>query len=1314
MKGISNNLASASMGDNRYKTPLGNKQKAEYPTIQDCIDSIAENVDSKFFDKNKITTTVLQKTKSTYQELDKNQEDISKYKEQFDNLQKLGDSTASLYKVTQQLRESANSKEDNVFASRTIYGKDIEKYADISVHSATIPDLKLQINQLASAHQISSTSSFRNTKTPLVKENKDPGDSAIFTPGTFKIGIPNFPHLSATFKSKDTNITDTSLAQHIKAGVFYIYEKESGNNIEIIIKADDTLEKLKNKINQSHSNVKASIISENGEFRLLIQSKQPGPLNSYEIIDKKNILNDQFKSEDPVNGYKSYALVKLEEGNNVITILESINYHSKVTGVSASYMRVNDDEYKIFLKNDYTGAGTIVDLLDDSGCLGDTFSRNFEFNGSITSSVGFESKDSPVVYEYHQKPDVFTAGYITINGEKILLEKGDTLTTVQDKINNVRGSTNVTAEITENQGGDNKFRISLTYTGTAPEKVIKIKDHYMSLNSVFPSIDSASSAKYITNEATINHPTNAIIELNGQIIQRSHNTITDVFSRGALKIKLKNTTESPIHVQIIPDQEKIWDATLDFVTKYSTLLRQICKYGYDDSPKEGLGALARDDILKQISNNLTILQHTRSILDSIGISFVTEPEQTNDKGEFEPQCQVLGIYKEIFQKAINDDITKIEELFAFTLRSTSENFHTPLSYERKNVDFGRLIVDSIDYEVDFNKLEVISSQSKFVASKDIAVVKKDGNIIINNRNIKLSEGDSLATLAEKINKVFPKSKNPIGKNNEAQAEIEAKIIGSDGYNAILLELNQHQDLEIVDYDNILGDLFKAELPSFESILFDDENAAAVNKPEENNLNLLKEGTFKINDQQIQVSPGDTWKDIVQKINDLNIDGITAEIVPNAHRYQLKIQQLDNLDTKLRIHDFHEVTKGVIHAANTNLKTKFPSYESKSFHKDAIAVNKPKENYPDLLKEGTFKINNKDIRVSQGDTWQDIAQKINNLNLNGITAEIIPNTNRYKLQIKQDNPNTMLWIQDHDKITKGIITQGFKDQLTLFESISFYKDAVAVNKPGENNLKLLKEGIFQINNNDIQVSQGDTWQNIVEKINNLKIDGITIEIVPETSQYKLQIQKDKPNTKLEIQDNDEVIKGAITPVENMNDDKAKLFFDTTRVATAKVNTAADVIQKNTLFKITRLQSRPDKQLATIDIFNPANQPQNYIQCQVSYINFAEQLHIANDAKSYRKIKDHANVKIQQGIIDKIAVKIKDYSNLQFIAKDNIISNKMQQLQKKISESETKQQKLEKEADKKCKEVMVYIKQQETTYEMNKKMNKKLWGNSKDEL
>lgn len=1221
MKGIYNNVASTNTVDTRHKISLGNERKAEYPTIKDCIDSIAENVDSKFFDKNKITTTVLQKTKSTYQELDRIQEDISKYKEQFDNLKKLSDSTSNLYKTMEPLRASANSKEENVFASRTTYGKDIEKYADISIHSATIPDLKLQINQLASAHQISSIFSLTRLDTPLVKagelsdeeiknvEQQNSKDSAIFTPGTIKIGIPNFPHLSATFQSKDTNITDPSLTQHLKKGVFHIYEKESGNSIQILIKEGDTLEKLKNKINQSSSNVKARIIPENKEFRLLIESKHPGPKNAYAIKDYNNILNGQFQSEDPANGYKSYALVKLEEGNKATTILEKINYHSKVTGVSASYMRINDDEYKISLKNEYTGAGTIVDLSDESGCLGDTFSRNFKFNGSITSSVGFESKDSPVVYEYHQKPDVFTVGDITINGEKILLEKGDTLSRVVEKINNVSGSTNVTAAITENQGGDNKFRISLTYTGTAPGKVIQIKDHYMSLNSVFPSIDSASGAKYITNEASTQHSANAIIELDGQTIKRFHNTITDIFSRGALKIKLKEPTESPIHITIIPDQKKIWDATVDFISKYDALLLQICKYGYDDSPKEGLGALARNDIIKQISNDLAIPPRTRSMLDSIGLFFATRPEQTNDKGEFEPKCEYLDIRDEIFKNAINDDITKIEELFAFTLKSTSENFQMPLAYERKNIDFGRLIVDSIDYKVDFNKLGVISSQSKFVDGKDITVVKKDGNIIINNHNIKLSEGDSLATLAEKINKVFPKSKNPIGKKNEAQAEIEAKIIESENRSAILLELNQHQDLEIVDYDNILEDLFKAELPSFESILFDDENAVAVNKPGEHNLNLLKEGTFKINDKNIQVSQSDTWQNIAEKIKKLNIDGITAEIIPNANKYQLKIQQWSDLKTKLRIHDYHECTKGVITDANANLKTKFIAYESKPFSKDAVAVN----------------------------------------------------------------------------------------------------------KPGENNLKLLKEGTFKINNKDVQVSQGDTWQDIAQKINNLEIDDITIEIVPENEQYKLQIQKNKPDIKLEIQDRDKVTKDLITAVANTNDDKVKLFFDTTRVATAKVNGDKDVIEKKALFQVARLQSRPDKQLAIIDIFNPSSETKNYIKYQVAYINYKEQLRKLDDPEYYSKImKDQGNVKIQQGIIDKIAVKIKGYSNPQYISKDDIISNKILKLQKEISELEAKQKKLEQEADKKCKEVMAYIKQQEMTHEMNKKMSQKLWGNSKNEL
>lgn len=1205
MKGISNNLASASVGDNRYKTPLGNKQKAEYPTIQDCIDSIAENVDSKFFDKNKITTTVLQKTKSTYQELDKNQEDISKYKEQLRDWKKLSASTSHLYNTMQELRESQHSNQESIFGAKTITGKDIEQYADVSVKNGfSIQQLPLQIKQLASEHQIRSKS-FKSMEESIVQANNTDKNSAIFTPGTFKIGIPNFPLLSATFESKKTNITDPSTPHHLKIGSFSIDIKES-EKVQVYTKENDTLETLKDRINNASNRIKASIISENDGFRLLIQSKYPGPLNRYEIIDKDNILNGQFKIDDSIDGYKSFVSIKLTEGESARSVIYNINYHTDVTGVSAIDHKIDDDEYKIFLKNDYTGAETIVDLSDESGCLGDTFSRNFEFNGSITSSVGFESEDSPVVYEYHQKPDAFTAGYITINEKKILLEKGDTLTKVAEKINSESNATNVTAEITKNQGGDNKFRISLTYTGTAPEKVIKIKDYYMSLNSVFPSVDSASDTKYITSEATMNHSANAIIELNKQLIQRTHNTINDIYSKNSLTITLKKTTESHIDLFVTPDQKQIFDSIIKFLDTYDELLLQICKYTYDDLSQEATGSLVNDREVKRISNDLSIPPRTRAMLDSIGIFFAYRPEQTNAHEEFQPKCECIDIRKQDLQKAINNDIKKVEELFAFILKSNSENFFAPIADVRKNVDFGSLIVDSIDYEVDFNKLEVISSQSKFVESKDTPVANKSGNIIINNRNIKLLEGDSLQTLANKINKAFPKNSQIRDKNNKAQAEIEAKIIGSDGYNAILLEINQHQDLEIVDYDNILGDLFKAELPSFESILFDDENAAAVNKPAEHNLNLLKEGTFNINNKEIQVSQGDTWKDIVQKINNLNINGITAEIVPNAHRYQLKIQQLDKLDTKLRIHDYREVTKGVIHAANT---TKLPLFQSTLFDdKNSIAVKKPKENYPDLFKEGTFNINDKNIRVSQGDTWQDIAQKINNLNLTGIAAEIVQSANKYRLKILQ-----------------------------------------------------------------------------------------THNLAP----------------KLTIHDPQKVTQGVITVVADVNDDKAKLFFDTTRVATAKVNTAKDVIQKNTLFKIPYLQSRPDKQLAMIDIFNPANQPQNHIQCQVSYINFAEQLHSANDAKSHRKIKDHANVKIQQGIIDKIAVKIKDY-NLQFIAQDNIISNKIQQLQKKISESEAKQQKLEKEADKKCKEVMVYIKQQETTYEMNKKMTQKLWGNSKNEL
>ncbi len=183
------------------------------------------------------------------------------------------------------------------------------------------------------------------------------------------------------------------------------------------------------------------------------------------------------------------------------------------------------------------------------------------------------------------------AGDILINGKTVSIDATDSLTTVQNKINNANtgaSPTGVTASIIKYGASDYRLTLNSDTTGAAG----------IVLGGA-PAILSNFSFSVVVTGA------DASITVDGVDISQSSNTVDDVITGVSIDL-LKADADTTVMLNINRDIDSIKSKIQDFVSKYNDVASYInTQNSYDTTTKKTGGPLFGDGTLFSVKSDLT-------------------------------------------------------------------------------------------------------------------------------------------------------------------------------------------------------------------------------------------------------------------------------------------------------------------------------------------------------------------------------------------------------------------------------------------------------------------------------------------------------------------------------------------------------------------------------------------------------------------------------------------------------------------------------------------------------------------------------------
>ncbi|HYH02950.1 MAG TPA: flagellar filament capping protein FliD, partial [Bacillota bacterium] len=200
-------------------------------------------------------------------------------------------------------------------------------------------------------------------------------------------------------------------------------------------------------------------------------------------------------------------------------------------------------------------------------------------------------------------------GTIKINGKEIVLESGDSLDKLAEKINKT-ADVNVNASVIKVEADKYKLVLNSKNTGKANE-------------IVFEGDTTILTGLGLNDPTNITQPAvDAEITINGLKVFRSSNKIDDAIPN--VTLTLKNEGESSdLNVEV--DKDKIVNAVKTFVEKYNAVMdyiNQNSSFSYDVNTKKGTsGALFGDSTLQNIQSTLhkSLISKVTGVPDSVGL-----------------------------------------------------------------------------------------------------------------------------------------------------------------------------------------------------------------------------------------------------------------------------------------------------------------------------------------------------------------------------------------------------------------------------------------------------------------------------------------------------------------------------------------------------------------------------------------------------------------------------------------------------------------------------------------------------------------------
>ncbi len=266
----------------------------------------------------------------------------------------------------------------------------------------------------------------------------------------------------------------------------------------------------------------------------------------------------------------------------------------------------------------------------------------------------------------------FGVGTITIRGQNIDLEAGDTLGEVAAKFNAVSTNTGITATVIKVSGTSYQLSFSSTATGSA--------NNFDLTNATVPG--SVTDLSGVLTNIGFNAATagdNAVFQLNNVTVTRSSNSIDDVISGVTFNLVQATPPATSLNVSIAADTTTVQNSIVNFVKAYNAIKTFESKQTeikadgtYADTAVLVNNSTFRNimaEVTAEVTAKVSGLTGTAKSLTDIGITFVNQPA-TSDTPAVN---NLIDVNDSKLTQALTTNYADVRKLFGFTLSSNNPN-----------------------------------------------------------------------------------------------------------------------------------------------------------------------------------------------------------------------------------------------------------------------------------------------------------------------------------------------------------------------------------------------------------------------------------------------------------------------------------------------------------------------------------------------------------------------------------------------------------------------------------------------------------------
>ena len=336
-----------------------------------------------------------------------------------------------------------------------------------------------------------------------------------------------------------------------------------------------------------------------------------------------------------------------EDGTNALEA-KNVSLFSTATSTPNSYLNVSAD-YTASLGALNVTVDSIAKnkILKSQTCTDPTL--------SATNAIGD-----------HSNTNLFTPGTFAINGTNITVSANDSLNTIVSNINNVSGTTGVSA--------------SVIYTGS--NYVMMLQSNNTGISNAFTLTDASNvlNSNFTLGGSVVQSAADASLTINNSIqVTRASNVITDAIN--GVTFTLNAPIATAINVNIGYDHDKAADAIENFIASYNDFIKFTTQQQGIDKNGEyyETAKIKHNDFLSNLRSQVETLASSIAYLDSsnksIGIHYV-DSVPANPATKEPEYIGLMSFDRDEFVAAFNNNPTNVQSLFEFKGTCSSANFYT--------------------------------------------------------------------------------------------------------------------------------------------------------------------------------------------------------------------------------------------------------------------------------------------------------------------------------------------------------------------------------------------------------------------------------------------------------------------------------------------------------------------------------------------------------------------------------------------------------------------------------------------------------------